>query len=219
MSILAFNFLYGDETIVRKYPSKRHALQQRNDWFIPENADALAIQTILAPDDKLVELLNRINPDQPVESIEDRSSAATTIFNYFNSTLSEEEGPNMENDPMSNATTEAKKAKAKNVAKGGKKAPAKAPAKKPTKKEAAAPRGRTSNLAGHKLVANVALDADKSPVNPRRVGTHGHKSMAIIIKAGKAGITTEDFIKAGGRMNDLHWDVDRERVVATPPKG
>lgn len=212
MSILAFNFLYGDETIVRKYPSKRHALQQRNDWFIPDGAEALAIQTILAPDDKLVDLLNQINPDQPTETITDRLSAAKTIINHFNSTLSEEEGPDMETDPMTNATE--KKTAAKTVAKGKK-----APAKKPTKKEAAAPRGRTSNLAGHKLVHNLALDAEKKPVNPRRVGSHGYNSLQIVVKAGKTGITTEDFLKAGGRMNDLNWDVAHKHVTATAPKG
>lgn len=40
--------------------------------------------------------------------------------------------------------------------------------------------------------------------NPRREGTHGHKSFAII----KNGMTYEDYMSSGGRNNDLAWDID-----------
>jgi len=46
--------------------------------------------------------------------------------------------------------------------------------------------------------------------NPRREGTHGHISMAIIIKAKE--ISYEDYRAAGGRPNDLQWDIDHNNV-------
>lgn len=46
--------------------------------------------------------------------------------------------------------------------------------------------------------------------NPRREGTHGHISMAIVIKAKE--ISYEDYRAAGGRPNDLQWDIDHKNV-------
>jgi hypothetical protein len=47
---------------------------------------------------------------------------------------------------------------------------------------------------------------------PRREGTHGFKSFALI----KNGMSYEAFIAAGGRTKDLAWDIDRKRVEARP---
>lgn len=44
--------------------------------------------------------------------------------------------------------------------------------------------------------------------NPRREGTHGHKSFALI----KDGMTYEQYMQAGGRNNDLGWDIDHKYV-------
>lgn len=41
--------------------------------------------------------------------------------------------------------------------------------------------------------------------NPRRPGTHGHRSWEIA----EQNPAIEDYIKAGGRMNDLRWDIER----------
>lgn len=49
--------------------------------------------------------------------------------------------------------------------------------------------------------------------NPRRAGTFGHTSFAIILKAGAKGIRYEDYIAAGGRSNDLAWDVTKGNVI------
>jgi hypothetical protein len=74
-------------------------------------------------------------------------------------------------------------------------------------------RGRAPSLAGRKLFPSAKLaDEDGNIVNPRREGTHGHKSMAVIID--NPGITVEDFVSKGGRLVDLRWDIDRDRVDA-----
>lgn len=66
-------------------------------------------------------------------------------------------------------------------------------------------RGRTASNNGRTITAIVET-------NPRREGTHGHKSMEIVLKAGKNGIKYEDYIAAGGRPNDLAWDLDHKSV-------
>ena len=71
--------------------------------------------------------------------------------------------------------------------------------------EEAKKRGRAASNAGRTLVAKVET-------NPRREGTHGHKSFSIILAAGKKGIKHEDYIAAGGRNNDLAWDIEHDSV-------
>lgn len=120
------------------------------------------------------------------------------------------------------AAAEAKKAEAaeKKAAAAKAKADAKAQrdaerAAKKAEKGASAGNGRRSALSGHKLTAVVKEGENGSLVNPRREGSHGHRSLQIIID--NPGITTEDYVKAGGRMNDLHWDVDHGNVKTEAP--
>lgn len=81
---------------------------------------------------------------------------------------------------------------------------AKAPKeKKPKATGESSKRGRKSEYSGKKLTATVAE-------NPRRAGSSGHKSMAIIL--GKPGIVFEDFLAAGGRAVDLRWDIAHNAV-------
>ena len=79
------------------------------------------------------------------------------------------------------------------------------PAQSSTRIEPSPRIGRSPTHAGKKLLPNVDS-------NPRRKGTHGHKSMQIILD--NPGITTEDFVLAGGRLVDLRWDVERRNVIA-----
>ena len=66
-------------------------------------------------------------------------------------------------------------------------------------------RGRKSQYKGKVLRTTVTE-------NPRREGTKGHRSMTIIMDAGKKGIAHSEFIEKGGRNNDLGWDIARDRV-------
>lgn len=47
--------------------------------------------------------------------------------------------------------------------------------------------------------------------NPRRKGTFGYKSFDKI----KNGMTVEQFVEKGGRLRDLHWDLERKHVKLT----
>lgn len=46
-------------------------------------------------------------------------------------------------------------------------------------------------------------------VNPRRIGTAGFKSFEII-RGKKDGVSYADYIAAGGRPNDLRWDIEHK---------
>ena len=67
-------------------------------------------------------------------------------------------------------------------------------------------RGRKAAFSGMRFVAC-------SEINPRRPGSHGWRSMSIIIERGSEGISYEDFIQDGGRAVDLRWDIEHGNVV------
>lgn len=50
--------------------------------------------------------------------------------------------------------------------------------------------------------------------NPRRVGTAGHKSWELL----QPDMTVGQFLEAGGRMNDLLWDVDKLKLKLVEPE-
>lgn len=80
------------------------------------------------------------------------------------------------------------------------------------RKEPSAP--RATPLTGYTLQP-AKFDAEGKPINPRKPGSFGHTSMNVIIA--NPGIEVGAFVKAGGRMTDLRWDIDHGNVVATPP--
>jgi hypothetical protein len=68
-------------------------------------------------------------------------------------------------------------------------------------------RGRaigSGKMAGKMIIA-------KRTTNPRRPGTHGFASYEILL-ANPKGIRYEDYRAAGGRANDLGWDLARNYV-------
>jgi hypothetical protein len=79
-----------------------------------------------------------------------------------------------------------------------------------------AKRGRKASFAGKKLFpSETLLGGDDSPQtyqNPRRNGSHGYKSLQLIIN--HPGLTTETYLQKGGRLNDLRWDVKHGNVKA-----
>lgn len=84
---------------------------------------------------------------------------------------------------------------------GGKKATKRTPKSKTAKKAPREARGRPSEMAGKKIYLKVEE-------NPRRKGTAGHKSFALI----KNGMTVDDFVALGGRLVDLRWDAQHKYV-------
>lgn len=78
-------------------------------------------------------------------------------------------------------------------------------------------RGRPKTGAGKKLFAEPSLlqqdhESVGAPgyINTRRAGSHGYRSLQIVID--NPGITTEEYVAKGGRMNDLRWDLAHGNV-------
>ena len=76
-------------------------------------------------------------------------------------------------------------------------------------------KGRKSEMSGKIINCTVKPNAEGVVVNPRKPGSHGFRSMAIVMD--NPGITTEKYLELGGRLNDLKWDVDHGFVSATDP--
>lgn len=68
-------------------------------------------------------------------------------------------------------------------------------------------RASSGAFAGKKLYST-----SKDGTNPRREGSIGFKSHAIVLK--NKGITYEDFIAKGGRSGDVRWDVEHGFMTA-----
>ena len=132
------------------------------------------------PTPVLVTLYNTIRPEKPITKFRDRKAAENTMW------------PTLEvlaGKPLPGA-------KAMAAAKKGTKT---TKTTKAAKTSTGA--GRTSAFSGKTITRLV----DK---NPRREGTHGFKSFALI----KDGMTYDEYIKKGGRRNDLDWDIKHKYV-------
>lgn len=85
----------------------------------------------------------------------------------------------------------------------------KAASKKTTAKKTSAKKDDTGSVGKRSQYAGKKIHA-KVKVNPRRTGTHGFRSMAIILE--NDGLTYEQYIEKGGRNNDLRWDIEHDNV-------
>jgi hypothetical protein len=54
--------------------------------------------------------------------------------------------------------------------------------------------------------------------NPRRKGSHGAKSMDVILRSRKP-MAVETFVEKGGRLRDLHWDINAGHVKTVKKAG
>lgn len=87
--------------------------------------------------------------------------------------------------------------------------PPRAPKEPKAPKEKKEGTGKRGRIPGQNAWVGKTLHA-KTDKNDRRAGSIGYRSLQIIID--NPGITTEEFLKKGGRTGDLRWDVDRKRV-------
>lgn len=67
------------------------------------------------------------------------------------------------------------------------------------------------------IYCNLQVGEDGKIVNPRREGSFGHNAMQLVIDAGEAGISYKDYLKGGGRPNDLGWDLNKGYILTIDP--
>ena len=76
-----------------------------------------------------------------------------------------------------------------------------APGKEPKRTGVFPKKESTAKASAGKLVGKIYLLVKD---NPRKPGTHGFQSFNLV----KPGMTVEAYLAAGGRANDLRWDID-----------
>jgi hypothetical protein len=230
----------GTDPEIRCFSTKREAQSLGNDGGMFTSLDELVNSMAISSTD-MVKVYNRLSP-KPVNKFESRKIGAARLFTLLESMEPEKlpwsgegEDTMAKNSTTATATATTDKAaakaaakeaaaKAKAEAKAAKEAAAKAKAEEKAAKakekaeakaaaKAAKGDGRVGRTAG---LAGSILKATKTE-NPRRPGSHGFRSLQLIIDAGEAGITFEDFIKKGGRNKDAKWDIDHGAAVSVAP--
>lgn len=180
---------------------------------------------------EMIKFVNQHSGEKAITEFADRASATKRLWEVAAKKFAADEAGKAKAKGVAATTKPAAKAPAAKpatkpapAAKPAAKAPAKAPATKPaakapaaTKGTKAAPaakpatdgakgqRGRRSAFEGKTIIANRSI-------NPRRAGTHGFRSYAVLMEAGKKGLAYADYIAKGGRPNDLAWDLERNWV-------
>lgn len=83
----------------------------------------------------------------------------------------------------------------------------------PKEGEVAAPKATPGRLSEEDVIFTELEE------NPRREGSKGHQSFQILLDAGVgARITVGKFLEAGGRRNDLRWDIDKGNIKLASPE-
>jgi len=147
---------------------------------------------------ELTKFYNNRAPDYGVEKVKafkDKATAARRVWNL----VKEDSGK----VPPAGKVADAAAAKGKKEEPAKAPAAAKTPATAPAAPTEAKKRGRqpgTGEFAGKVVFA-------RKDVNPRRAGTAGFHSFEII-RGKKEGVSYADYISAGGRPNDLRWDIE-----------
>jgi hypothetical protein len=155
---------------------------------IPDAVLATDVDITKVPTATLVTLYNIIRPERPIKKFADRETAEQRMKGVLEVLAKPGEAP------AASATTEetegdmATKTKTKRAA------------KKATATDGNGA-GRPSAFSG-KVIRKLVDE------NPRREGTFGYASFALI----KNGMTYEKYIEAGGRRQDLAWDIERKYV-------
>lgn len=178
------------------------------------NPHFTTIQELIDSPVSTAAMLAWVNSDKPADKklkgFRTRADGAARVFKELGHVSEEElEAAQAESDMAAAAAAESKP-KGREEASEGAEGTGDASALVPAHAADAAKgsgRGRKSANAGKRLFHTVKENQEGAIVNPRKAGSHGHKSMAILIAAGTDGILYEDFIKQGGRPQDLKWDV------------
>jgi hypothetical protein len=188
-----FVLLPDDENKILKFKSKARArgLTNATDYAVYFERDDLS----RIPSDFIVDQYNLLHPaTRQIKPFQTRAEAMEWLRGVLEDIAIPGEAPGPVRAPAQNtpggitmAAVAKKGAKAKKSAK-----------KKSVAKKDSAPKGRRSQYAGMRLTKVVKT-------NPRREGTSGHASFALI----KSGMKYEDFIAAGGVRRDLEWDISK----------
>lgn len=163
-----------------------------------EEKDGQIVGLALVPTATLVVLYNIIRPEKPIKKFADRETAEKRLKGVLEVLAKPGEAPTQDalDEAASSHTAQEGDTDMATKTKGRKRSAKSATTKKKAAATTGEAAGRPSAFAG-KVLRKVATD------NPRREGTHGYNSWEHI----KNGMTYEKYIEAGGRRQDLAWDL------------
>ena len=186
MRTFGFNFSSGK---VFEFKSRKHAESAGNGIMIACSADDIVKSVVTTK--QMAEMYFKHYNSLPDALRKDKRSAASMMIALAHAKAVKVQAPTTEAKPMSEET-EVKSVKAP---------------KKP-KAESNGRKGRNSMFDGRSFRMREGITT-----NPRREGTKGYTSMAIVLLAGPKGIKYEDFLAQGGRRVDLAWDLVHDNIV------
>lgn len=185
------NFVITSDGTVRSYKSARVAQAMCSQLFAAGDTSAVVATSesvASVPTSLLVTLHNIIRPEKPVKKFADRETAEKRMKGVLDVLGKPGEQPTLSvaADPADDTTTTEE----------GQVATKSKRASKKVKTESPNGAGRRTKYAG-KVIRKIATK------NPRREGTGGHASWGVL----KDGMAVEAYLAAGGRTQDLEWDI------------
>lgn len=188
MRTFGFGFTGKDFGKIVEFKSRKVAEQCGNGLFIACSAEDIVKSAVTM--DQMIHLYNKHCGKQPVALSDwETKKAAANCMIALALAKAKKVNQQVEAKVMSEQVETAKPTKSPKAPSNGRK-------------------GRNSMFDGRTFKV-----ADGRNVNPRREGTKGHKSFAIVMGAGPKGIKYEDFLAQGGRRVDLAWDLTHDNIV------
>jgi hypothetical protein len=192
MRTYGFDFGLREGGKIYEFKSRKHAAGHGNGLLVATNAEEILASSVTTQ--QMVTLYNRFFDKQPVKGYPSKQAAARSMI-----ALAQAKAIKVTQPDRSESMSEVKKELDLPVVTGIRMhRPTKV---KASKADSNGRRGRNSMLDGRMFKAKEGLTE-----NPRRSGTKGHASFAIIM-ASPNGIKYEDYLAAGGRRVDLAWDL------------
>jgi len=180
MKTYGFDFGLREGGKIYEFKSRKHAAGYGNGLLVATTAEEILASSVTTQ--QMVSLYNRFFDKQPVKGYPNKQAAARSMI-----ALAQAKAIKVTKQDRSESMSEVEVAAEK--------------PKKASKADSNGRRGRNSMLDGRTFKAKDGLTE-----NPRRSGTKGHASFAIIM-ASPNGIKYEDYLAAGGRRVDLAWDL------------
>lgn len=185
MKTFAFDFYNKQPQRILAFNSRKEAISHGNGWSFVSNEEELTDTNVTMG--QMVELYNALTPESPIKNFRDRPTAIRRMIALAQAKAKLIESSEAQNEkPMERKLSETKEKK---------------PKKEKTLNKEGGKKGRASSFEGK--IVKVAAEMKE---NPRREGSHGYRSMQILLE-NPNGIPYEDFISMGGRRQDLAWDI------------
>jgi len=179
MRTYGFDFGLREGGKIYEFKSRKHAASHGNGLLVATTAEEIVASSVTSQ--QMATLYNRFFDKQPVKGYPSKQAAARSMIALAQAKAVKVTEPDKV-ESMSEVEVKAEKPKK-------------------AKAEGNGRRGRNSMFDGRRFKVKAGTET-----NPRREGTKGHKSFAVLL-ASPDGVKYEDYLAAGGRRVDLAWDL------------